>query len=463
MSNKTFNVILACCSLGLASALADDSPRQINGSRHLWVDKQLVDTMDDNLSFALHHPREEGPFETQPSGYYMTIIQEDSGLMRAYYRGYLQSIYGADDDEFTAYAESTDGIHWVKPRLGIVKFPNDPDQNGLIWKVPEIPFAGLCHNVSPFIDRSPDCPPDERYKAIGGTPSLGLYALVSPDGLHWQVKPDHPIIPREKVFGTYGFDSHNVALYNTLTGEYEIYYRVGLMPNGDGLRTVWRTSSKNFFEWEPGEHIGPNLPDENLYTLIPNQYFRAPDYLLCFPSRYQENGSSYTDILFMSKWRDQPLERLFKEAIIRPGGLEAAWGNRKNYISQGLFKINDREVAVYENLNKRRFVWRIDGFTSLHAGENAGEMTTKPFIFQGSRLTFNGDTSAGGFIRFELQTADGQVIPEFALDKCQKFIGDKIDVTAEWEGSPDLSPYAGTPVRLRVSMLEADFYSFKFE
>lgn len=435
------------------------APRDIGSSRHLWVDDQLVESKNEAMEYRLHHPRVEGPFPTQPSGYYMTILREDDGLLRAYYRKYLQSIYGAADDEFTAYAESRDGVTWEEPRLGLVRFENDPDQNAILWKIPEIPWPGICHNFSPFIDHSPDCPPEERYKAVAGTPTLGLWAFTSPDGFHWQAKTP-AILPKTEV---YAFDSHNVALYNTQTKQYELYYRAGQNDRGETIRTVWKTTTQDFSQWNRGAYFGPNFPDEQIYTLIPNQYFRAPDYLICFPTRYIDGRGSATDILFMTSWRGQPIERLHRDAIIRPGPLPEAWGNRRNYISRGLIPVGDREVAVYENLNRRRFVWRLDGFSSLHAGADTAELVTRPFTFQGKSLTINAETSAIGGIRLEFLDEAGKPIPGFTLDEAVEFVGDQIDHPMAWKGQESLEPLAGRPVRLHILMNEADFYSFKFE
>ena len=443
----------------LASYTAYGEARDIGSSRHLWVDAQLTETMDPALSYKMHSPREEGPFPTQPSGYYMTILQDDDGLYRAYYRGYLQSIYGAADDEFTAYAESTDGINWIIPRLGVINFPNDPDQNAVLWKTPDVPGPGICHNLTPFIDRSPDCPPDEKFKAVGGTPSLGLYALVSANGYHWRVKTP-PILPKNAL---YSFDGHNIAFWNTVTEQYELYYRCGVTPAGNHIRTVYKSVTDDFSQWDRGEFVGPNLPEEQLYTIVPNQYFRAPDYLLCFPSRFFQDRGCATDILFMSSWRGEGFERLYLDAMIRPGSLPNAWGDRQNYIAWGMVPVGNREVAVYDSLHKRRYVWRLDGFSSIHAGFEAGELITKPFIFEGSVLTINAETSAAGSIVIAFLDAEGIPIEGYDFEDMKPFYGDVIDYPVEWLNGKNLSDLAGIPVRMKIKMQEADMYSFKFE
>src|SRR5690606_41276915 len=57
------------------------------------------------------------PWEGNCSGY-CTIIK-DGDLYRMYYRGIREAGKDGNDNEVTCYAESTDGIHWTKPSLGI--------------------------------------------------------------------------------------------------------------------------------------------------------------------------------------------------------------------------------------------------------------------------------------------------------------------------------------------------------
>jgi len=40
--------------------------------------------------------------------------------------------------------------------------------------------------------------------------------------------------------------------------------------------------------------------------------------------------------------------------------------------------------------------------------------------------------------------------------------GDSLDAAVSWSGGSDLSPLVGRPVRLRVSLKDADLFSFRF-
>src|SRR5690606_33789897 len=109
------------------------------------------------------------------SGYYTFI--EDDDRFRVYYRG-AHYDSGKISHEVTCYAESKDGIHWVKPNLGLVEFKGSKENNIILvdkkWKVGVNDH--VAHNFTPFKDLNPQCPPDARYKALGGEKS-GLKAF----------------------------------------------------------------------------------------------------------------------------------------------------------------------------------------------------------------------------------------------------------------------------------------------
>ena len=60
---------------------------------------------------------------------------------------------------------------------------------------------------------------------------------------------------------------------------------------------------------------------------------------------------------------------------------------------------------------------RTDGFVSVHADYEGGELLTRLLTFEGSNLVLNFATSAAGSIRLELQDAHGQPLPGFAMEE----------------------------------------------
>ena len=99
--------------------------------RELFVDDFMVDVLDGELSYRLHSPqaeemviRQDKPWEGNASSYH--TVFKDGDTYRMYYRGHNFDMSGGTlkftHGECTCYAESTDGIHWEKPELGLFEF-----------------------------------------------------------------------------------------------------------------------------------------------------------------------------------------------------------------------------------------------------------------------------------------------------------------------------------------------------
>jgi len=363
------------------------------------------------------------------------------------------------------YAESTDGIRWEKLRLGLIEFQGSKENN-LVW-------SGPGNNMAPFLDGRPDVPAEERYKAIVRTRSV--FALASPDGLRWRMMQEEPILTEGP------FDSHNVAFWDPWREEYVVYAR-GVAGEGDfkgGVRWIRRATSGDFLHWTPLVSIDAgDAPFEHLYTNACVPYERAPGTYLMFPSRFVPErgpipdwpyGSGLSDIVFMSSRDGLRFDRSFMEAFVRPGLDPGNWHERALYMERGILQTSPTELSLYGMENWRlpsvcirRFALRTDGFVSVCAGYAGGEFTTRPFVFEGDELELNYATSAVGSVRVEIQDAEGHPQPGFGLDACPELFGDEVAGTVRWEGDADLRALAGTPVRLRFVLKDADLFAFRF-
>jgi hypothetical protein len=111
----------------------------------------------------------------------------------------------------------------------------------------------------------------------------------------------------------------------------------------------------------------------------------------------------------------------------------------------------------------RRGVLRLDGVVSATAPYEGGEIVTKPITYSGRTLVVNYATSAAGSLRVELQDAEGKALPGCALKDAIDHYGDSVRQVIAWDAKPDLSRWAGTPVRIRFVMKDAELYSYRFE
>jgi hypothetical protein len=89
-------------------------------------------------------------------------------------------------------------------------------------------------------------------------------------------------------------------------------------------------------------------------------------------------------------------------------------------------------------------------------------MVTKGIGFSGRELMLNYSTSAAGSVRVEVQSLEGNPVPNYDLHSCRPLVGDEIEGVARWRHGADLGSLSGKPVRLRFLLQDADLYSLQF-
>jgi len=441
----------------------DRGPADIGDRLELFVDGFLVDAMTGGVERRLHHPvpREiilslDQPWEGETSAYF--VVFQDGDRVRMYYRG--QAGPGSDD-QVCCLAESTDGVHCERVNAGAYEFEGSTDNN-IVW------WGRGAHNFTPFLDPNPDAPADRRYKAVGYSHAgKGLGGFVSPDGIHWRELLDRPIITDG------AFDSQNLAFWDALRGLYVDFHRKGR----EGVRDIMTCTSEDFEHWTDPVFIEyADDRKEHMYTNGVQPYFRAPHIYLGWPARFVPNrqkvpehsAPGVSDAILMSSRDGLHFER-WEEGFIRPGPEPEVWTDRNNYPAWGMIQTSPQELSLYwtehyrhPTMRLRRGTIRTDGFVSVHAGGEAGEMLTRALVFAGDRLVVNYATSAVGRLRFELCDEAGEAIEGYSYFDSEVLFGNEIEHAVIWPGGADVSALAGRPVRLRVQLQDADLYSIRF-
>jgi len=466
---------ITSCILLAQSAFCE--PIAIDDRRELFVDRLLIEKME-AVTLQMHRPvkapRAKSPLPVQ----HMMTILKDGDLFRAYYRGadpaYQGERHTGHAGETVHYAESDDGREWRFPNLNMHLYDGKKNNNVILANQP--PFLT---NFMPFIDSRPGVDPSEKYKTLAGYPGpgdkrglkeagRGLFAFVSADGLHWKKRAE--AIPYQPQW-RHAFDSPNVSFWSPAEQLYVCYFRT--WSNPERLRTISRATSPDFKTWSKPIAMNPNRPGEHLYTNGTHPYFRAPHLYIALPTRfvpgrgdaptYDQRDVNATDILLMStRAGSTTYDRTFAHAFIRPGLDPAQWRNRSNYVAQNVVPTGPAEMSIYHRSGDR-YVLRTDGFVSVNATSERGELLTKPLTFSGGSLHLNFSTSAVGSVRVEIQTANGKPVEGFHLQDCEPLYGDTIDRTVRWTSAGKLQELAGQSVRLRFVLQECDLYSFQFQ
>lgn len=484
--SRKFKLVIAVIFLltNNASAKPADSLKiiNLNSNLELFVDHYLIDSLI-NTQLEMHQPIDEGPvlfFDKPWEGPfcgYCTVIK-DGDIFKLYYRGLPEAGKDGSDNETTCYAESLDGINWNKPKLNLLE-RNGTIENNIIL-ANNAPFS---HNFSPFLDSNPNAIPNEKYKALAGTKKAGLFGFTSPDGIRWEKVDENP------VFTDGIFDSQNVAFWSSNENCYLSYFRTWSKEGYKGIRTVSRTTSKDFINWTKPEKMDfGDTPLEHLYTNQTHAYFRAPHIYIATAARFMPSRQVLTeeealrlnvnpkyfkdcsDVVLITSRGGNIYNRTFMESFIRPGiGLQN-WVSRSNYPALNIVQTGPSEMSLYVNqdyaqptAHLRRYSMRLDGFSSITAKYKGGEMITKPLTFSGDNLYLNFATSAAGEIKVEVLNTNGEIIQGFSADDCQAIIGNEIRKHVSWVGHKNMKSLEGKVIRLRIKMKDADLYSIKFE
>lgn len=471
---------LVVCGVLCISAAAD--PLALGSRKEPFLDHAIIETLS-GAALRMHLPvpageafRFDAPWEGAFAGY-VTLVQTPDRL-RAYYRGLPVAGKDGSDDEVTCVAESTDGAHWTKPKLGLHTVAGSKANNVVL--AGQAPFS---HNFAPFLDTRPEAPAAERYKALAGTSETGLHAFVSEDGLTWHKAGTAAVITEG------AFDSQNVSFWSAAEQAYVCYFRTWSAGEWDGFRTVSRSTSPDFKTWsDPVPMSFGDTPMEHLYTNQTAPYPGAPHLYVGLAARFMPGRrviseaeavalqvdpkyfGDCSDGVLLSSRGGAVYDRTFMEAYVRPGIGPEHWTSRTNYPAHGIAVINPTTWSIYvqadygqPNARLDRYTLRADGFASLGAPYAGGTMTTKPLILTRDTLWLNFATSAAGEIRVGVLDDAGTAVAGYALTECDPLIGNAVARAVTWQGRTSLSELAGQTVRLRFALKDADLFALHME
>ena len=333
--------------------------------------------------------------------------------------------------------------------------------------------------------------------ADGTSKTWSINAAYSPDGIHWIPEPQNPLIPFS--------DTQPCPYWDKKLGRYVAYLRYG-PPNS---RLVTRIESEDFIHWSPKikvvEHAKMDddvhtgwaytslygmqiMPYEGVYVGLLTAYrdesiSEIPKEKEAWTDKidvqltFSRNGLTWNRVgkhgaIDMSKEYDW--KTLTQEAAFVPYGRHKVdWDWGQIYPHQKPIVVGDEIWIYYTGLSNRHWAsyhgdtkksgigmatLRLDGFVSINA-ENAGTMTTKPFVFVGDTIELNAN-AAGGSIRVEALDEKGKIIEGFSKDDYQAITSDSVRHILKWKGSEDCQLIQGRPIKLKFYMERAKLYSF---
>ncbi len=422
-----------------------------------------------------------------------TLIHHDGK-----YKGWGGS-QAKDGKKFACYFESTDGMKWDRPDLGLVEFGGNKDNNLL--------SAG---HGTVFID--PAGPPEERYKAVDTGPidkdavetfrkqrpdayehrawradvgqTFCVRGAVSPDGLNWKQLPDPLVIEH--------CDTQVVATYDQRLRKYVMYTRNWMVgprspraPDDRGLswlnvgrRSIGRAVSDDFRRFplsriilEPGPEF---LPSDTLYTNCYTTIPGAPDHHLLFPTVWHTSDDSCSVVLASS--HDGRVWHYLPGGPVLTTGPFGQWDGGCVFASPNLVELPDgRFVLPYTGYlfphkyprGQWRFqtgyaVWPKGRLVALEAAVR-GEFATVAVMPPGRKLRINALTQRAGSILVEVVGQNGQPIAGNTFADATPIIGDQFRTVVTWKDKDDLGHKDGESIFLRFRMDKAKLFGLAFQ
>lgn len=395
-----------------------------------------------------------GLWECNGNYLYGTVLyDEQAGIFKMWYSANNPDYKGGGDSRSvtTCYAESTDGINWFKPNLGVWEYNGSTDNN----------IIGSYHIASVSINEN--APANQRYTMITYTHDLHYSQLHSADGITWtkaNTTPGGDVITAiqlenggyfglMKWCGTTRRDFHTIT-FNTIDSIETCVMANSLADSLDALNT-YRADSYGMGLYEKdGTYIGFN-------------------WLFSIPGINYMEGVTESHLTFSRDLTEQ-WQRPTRTAII-PLGENGSIDDGMIYTASNAIEVGD-EVWMYcgvwdgDHVYTKRSCssyiakWRMDGFVSMDAG-NSGTLVTKPMTFTGNALKINAN-ALGGSLYAELLDANGNPIAGYTKADCNVITTDSVKHIVTWNGRTDLSQLAGEVVTLKLYAENTEVYSFAF-
>jgi hypothetical protein len=333
-------LLAACCLTAIA---AED----VGSRKQLFIDHKFIQSAD-GVSLRMNPPMRTGevlvtadaPWEKSlKTGSYSTILREKDGRVRLWYNVLGREHEEGKNPEFmgVAYAESTDGIHFQKPILGLVDFAGSK-QNNLV--MPTEPHLYSMGGGSVWLDENPACPPSERYKTwqkTYGKKGSGVKGphriLVSPDGIHWTLSP-------KLMTGLRAADTQSSWFWDPRLSRYLGFTREWVQfQTGRQIRMVSYNQSDDLYAWSKSEVV--LAPDELDYAGDLRPFVDIPNMVV--------KGERLIPMTAARQPTDQPVTQ-GEDQVPHPGAPVDIYGG-------GIFPYGD----VYISLMSMFHHWTNDG------------------------------------------------------------------------------------------------------
>ncbi|NKB70964.1 MAG: hypothetical protein GKR89_28160 [Candidatus Latescibacteria bacterium] len=499
----------------------------IGTERQLFLDNFILDHLE---NVERHFPKPERsagplvqgselPWEKSASIFTAAALHDpEERKFKLWYCTSLGNDPFGDQGMIMCCAESTDCIHWEKPR-----YPDCiPHQD---HSATNIVLEDSGHHITLARNHDQSDParkyllahnPGGKAQAAGQGP-LSTFS-VSPDGRVWTTINEHTPY-RHHHFQRPIWDAsiQQWISYSQYSHHWNFLHQ---------KRQIGRQTSDNFINWSPKEVVlsgdwDPNLPPHveyhdlsvrkigGLYIGILTEFAAEPQW--CVREGHNWRDTAYAGLSLHASRDGKRWQRVGNAAeywvptgppgtydygfvnntvagqLVHEGktyimygarGEKQSWYGRPEQVSadlmpESVFARGQRErQALVDTLDTYprygqtigALILREDGWAQLKPTYEQGAVITRQFVFEGNTLRLNAE-AYGGYLRVELLDPHFKPYPGFSTDQCQPITAanpDQIWHTVSWKDNADLRTLWNKPVRLVIHLHQASLYAFQF-
>ena len=520
----------------------DASMLNVGSVRQHFFDDLLIESVE-NVERVVHAPQRDPaspvikadrPWEhvLECTVSAVSVMRDPKdGLLKCWYIENNSNPQGLSSDEETnfedpanmlirvCYAQSTDGIHWDKPGLGIHK--HEGQDTNIILGGPEY---GSVYNMAPVLDPH-ESDPERRLKTLYTWWPVDLsgmqdVAAYSGDGIHWTRFPEPP------SFGTQGnrVDDVHKIMYDPLgrlfvmTSRHNDMYAGSLNLNNPRVggftlpyyphdyyrrnkRRVWQSQSADFIHWtEP--HIALNPTDgfdgidDTFYGMAQTDLgdvrvgflnvFQYVENRLSVQLVYSRDGTNWERFNKGQTWLGRAGPEAWDSMMVAienapiPMGDEwfVYYGGASCHHDWWLVGENEGlDVPEARDVSLAKYAvglarMRQENIVGMHANHvRQGILITRPLISEGSQLVINAECGSRGSIQVEVVDATDRVVPGFSREECDVFTGDDVNHVVTWGGQANMPVHKGRARypepenerfrKFRFYLLDAEIYAMQ--
>ncbi|MBH07104.1 MAG: hypothetical protein CMJ20_12370 [Phycisphaeraceae bacterium] len=467
-----------------------DWPVKIDRSRQLFIDDYLIASLT-NITRQVHeaqkHPANplmepDRPWEGKGCVFQHVHWDDESNRFRMWYGGstsfHLPS--GIRIRQPTCYAESDDGLTWVKPNLGLCEYDGSKANNIVI----------LTGGLFAIFDE-PDAPdPSRRFKALvwhdwrdsKPVPPEGYYLFSSPDGIHWKQDRTDPVIWSQNRQQP-GVGDTSTARWDARLGKYICDAKI--LFRNPTMRSRGMIESDDLIHWSrPRMTFYPDAldaADTQIYGHLGFVYESMWVGLLrAMHTEQVPNSDKQTTIELTASRDGRHWSRVGRREEFIALGEPGSWDPHYHDPHTPPVLVGDELWFYYRSMplpaprsdpqNAKTRISRIglatlrrDGFVSLNGTDDPGLVVTRPLTFDGCRLFVNAQVGDGGYIKAEIRNTAGEAVKPYVMSECQPLTTDVLNGQVVWAGQTAVQRSADQSMRIAFEVKNARLYSFWLE